>query len=210
MAVVDSRPHESKLYYEFSHFYDRIFERVFSPRIHSTICSLNIPAGARLLEVGVGTGLSLESYPENTKVVGIDLARGMLDRAQGKIDEHGWTHIELHEMNALELNFPEGHFDYVMAFHVLSVVPDHDRLMREMSRVCKAGGRIVIINHFRSQRPWLARVVDRLDPLTRTLGWRTTLRFSELFQNMPLRVERRFKTKPQSLFTVVVASRLGG
>lgn len=208
MAVADSHPHESKIYSEFSHFYDRIFTRVFSPRIHATIRSLNIPPGARVLEVGVGTGLSLESYPEHADVVGIDLARDMLDRAQAKADQRGWTHIQLRQMNALEMDFPDGHFDYVAAFHVVSVVPDHARLMREMSRVCKPGGRLVIINHFRSPRPWLAGLVDRLDPVTRHLGWRTTLRFSELFHGMPLRVERRFKTNPQSLFTVVVASRL--
>jgi len=77
--------------------------------------------------------------------------------------------------------------------------------MREMVRVCKPGGTVVIINHFRSRRTWLARLIDRLDPITRKLGWRTTLRCEELFEGVPLRVERRFKTAQTSLFTVVIA-----
>ena len=97
-----------------------------------------------------------------------------------------------------------------MGFHVVSVVPDHATLMQEMSRVCKPGGTIVIINHFRSPRQWLAPFVDRLDPITRRLGWRTTLKLSDLFNGIPLRVERRFKTSERSLFTVVIASKPRG
>jgi phosphatidylethanolamine/phosphatidyl-N-methylethanolamine N-methyltransferase len=110
-------------------------------------------------------------------------------------------------MNALNLEFPAEHFDYVTAFHVVSVIPDHVSLMKEICRVCKPGGKVVIINHFRSPRRWLATVVDRLDPITRKLGWRTTLQSSEIFQGMPLKVERLFKTAPTSLFTVAIASK---
>lgn len=207
MAVAETRPHESKIYYEFSHLYDRIFTRVFFPRIESTIRSLKIPPAARVLEVGVGTGLSLSAYPPHADVTGIDLARDMLDQAQEKITRNGWRHVTLRQMDALNLEFPAGHFDYVTAFHVVSVVPDHARLMGEIVRVCRPGGTIVVINHFRSQRGWLAPLVDLFDPITRRLGWRTTLRFSELFDGSSLRIERRYKTSPRSLFTVAIATR---
>jgi len=207
MAFAGVEPHQSKIYYEFSHLYDRIFTRFFYPRIAATIRGLCIPRGARILEVGVGTGLSLEAYPPHSEVTGIDLAPEMLEQAQRKVTREGWRHIRLLPMNALDLQFPEGSFDYVTAFHVVSVVPDHDRLMGEIYRVCKPGGTVVIINHFRSERAWLATLVDRLDPLTRRLGWRTTLRCADLLAAVPLRLQRRFKTSKNSLFTVVIAAK---
>lgn len=206
MAVAPAtRPHESKIYYEFSHLYDRIFTRVFFPRIEATVRSLEIPPGSKILEVGVGTGLSLSAYPPHAAVVGIDLARDMLDRAQEKIDEKGWGHIRLETGDALDLRFPDDSFDLVTSFHVVSVVPDSARMMREIARVCRPGGTVVIINHFRSERRWLAKIVDRFDPVTRKLGWRTTLSFAELLRDVDLDLVRRFKTSPSSLFTVVIA-----
>jgi phosphatidylethanolamine/phosphatidyl-N-methylethanolamine N-methyltransferase len=210
MAAAGAEPHESKIYYEFSHLYDRIFTRFFFPRIVSTIRSLNIPRGAKILEVGVGTGLSLEAYPQHSEVTGIDLAPEMLEQAQRKVAREGWRHIRLLQMNALDLEFPDGSFDYVTAFHVVSVVPDHVRLMEELYRVCKPGGTVVIINHFRSRREWLASLVDRLDPITRKLGWRTTLRCTDLFAGAPFEVRRQFKTSEASLFTVVIATKPQG
>lgn len=207
MALAGAEPHESKIYYEFSHLYDRIFTRFFFPRIVSTIKSLDMQPGAKVLEVGVGTGLSLSAYPEHTDVTGIDLAPEMLEQAQRKIGREGWRHIRVLQMNALDLDFPDGDFDYVTAFHVVSVVPDHEGLMREMVRVCKSGGTVAIINHFRSNRPWLATLIDRLDPITRKLGWRTTLRASDLLSGIPLEVQRQFKTSKTSLFTVLIATK---
>ena len=205
MALAGAEPHESKIYYEFSHFYDRIFTRFFFPRILSTIRSLKIPPRAKVLEVGVGTGLSLSAYPQHADVTGIDLAPEMLEQAQRKVGREGWRHVRLAQMNALDLKFSDAEFDYVTAFHVVSVVPDHVGLMKEMSRVCKPGGTLVIINHFRSDRRWLAAMIDRLDPVTRKLGWRTTLHWADLFSDVPLRMERRFKTSETSLFTVLIA-----
>ncbi|MGH7820064.1 MAG: class I SAM-dependent methyltransferase [Candidatus Binatia bacterium] len=205
MAIAGADPQESKIYYEFSHLYDRIFTRFFFPRIASTLRSLNIQPGAKVLEVGVGTGLSLSAYPEHAAVTGIDLAPEMLEQAQRKVAREGWRHIRLCQMNALNLEFGAAEFDYVTAFHVVSVIPDHAALMKELVRVCKPGGTIVIINHFRSPRRWLAKLVDKLDPVTRRLGWRTTLQCADLFRDMPLRIERRFKTSRSSLFTVVIA-----
>ncbi len=204
MALANSQPHESRLYYELSHFYDLIFRRVFYPRIAMVIRSLGIEPGARVLELGVGTGLSLEAYPAHCQVTGIDLAPGMLERAQDKVNRNGWRHITLEQGDALNLRFANDTFDYVMAFHVVSVVPDPPRMMAEAQRVCRPGGVITIINHFRSPVPLIARVVHTLDPITRWLGW-TTFRLDEVLDPRALHVERRWKTSPRSLFTIVVA-----
>lgn len=85
MASPIAHPHESKIYSEFSRYYDKIFENVFGPRIQRVIGELNIAPGSSVLEVGVGTGLALSAYPTNCHVTGIDLAPDMLERARRKV-----------------------------------------------------------------------------------------------------------------------------
>jgi phosphatidylethanolamine/phosphatidyl-N-methylethanolamine N-methyltransferase len=205
MALANSQPHESALYYEFSHLYDIFFGRVFYPRIVRVIRSLAIEPGARVLELGVGTGLSLEAYPQHCQVTGIDLAPEMLERAQDRVNRNGWRHVTLQQGDAQNLTFADDAFDYVMAFHVVSVVPDPQRMMTEAERVCRPGGLLTIINHFRSRQPAVARVQRGIDPVTRRLGWTTTLCLPALLDGSRLHVERQWKTSSRSLFTIVVA-----
>jgi ubiquinone/menaquinone biosynthesis C-methylase UbiE len=128
----------------------------------------------------------------------------MLERAQDKVNRNGWRHVTLEQGDAQNLRFADNTFDYVMAFHVVSVVPDAGRLIAEAQRVCRPGGVIAVINHFRSPRPWLARITNGLDPITRWLGW-TTMQQVDIFRKGALHVERQWKTSPRSLFTIVVA-----
>lgn len=205
MAIANSQPHESALYYEFSHLYDVFFGRVFYPRIVRVIRSLGIEPGARVLELGVGTGLSLEAYPQHCQVTGIDLAPEMLERAQDRVNRNGWRHVTLQQGDAQNLTFADDAFDYVTAFHVVSVVPDPQRMMAEAQRVSRPGGLLTIINHFRSRQQAVARVQRGIDPVTRRLGWTTTLCLPALLDGSRLHVERQWKTSPRSLFTIVVA-----
>src|SRR5438046_8812150 len=201
MALANAQPHESRLYYEFSHLYDLLFRRVFYPRIARVIRSLAVEPGARVLELGVGTGLSLDAYPSHCQVTGIDLAPDLLERAQDKVNGNAWRHLALEQGDALNLKFPDDSFDYVMAFHVVSVVPDPDRMMSEARRVCRPGGTITIVNHFRSPKPAIARLQRTIDPVTRWLGW-TTLHLGEALDHRTLHVERQWKTSPRPLVTL--------
>ena len=198
--------HESKLYSEFAPLYDKIFGKIFSSRLRRVIGDLNIPRGARVLEVGAGTGTSFPAYPRHCEVTGIDLAPDMLARAQGKIRENGWTHLRVLKMDALQLEFPDDSFDYVTAFHVVTVVPDPVRMMEEAKRVCRPGGRIVIVNHFTSDFPLLGFLTETLDPVTRRLGWRTNLRLRPFVEATELEVEKSYKISKLSLYTVLVGS----
>lgn len=195
--------HESKLYSEFAPLYDKIFGKIFYSRLESVIEDLDIPPGAKVLEVGAGTGTSFPAYPTHCQVTGIDLAPDMLARAQRKIRENGWTHLTVIEMNALDLDFPDNSFDYVMAFHVVTVVPDPVRMIAEAKRVCKPGGKIVIVNHFTSDFPLLGTLTEALDPVTRWLGWRTNLRLKPFIKTTDLTVERMYKLSKTSLYTVL-------
>jgi phosphatidylethanolamine/phosphatidyl-N-methylethanolamine N-methyltransferase len=203
-SLEGTQAHESKLYYEFSHFYDRVFTRVFYPRIEQVIHSLDIAPNDRVLEVGAGTGLAFPAYPAHSRVTGIDLAPEMLEQAQDKIVRNGWRHIHVVEMDALNLTFEDNSFDYATAFHVVSVVPDARRLMQEVIRVTKPGGSIVIINHFRSTKRLLASLDSLIEPVTRRLGWHT-LRLADVIEGMPLEVVSTYKRSKSSLFTILVA-----
>lgn len=203
----DKRSYKSRIYYQMAKHYEAVFARFFRDRVRSAIRSLEIEPGATVLELGVGTGLSLMAYPEHAEVTGIDLSPEMLRQAQEKVDRHGWDHIQLQQMDAQALELGDAQFDYVVAFHVVSVVPDHKKMVDEMVRVAKREATVLIINHFRSERWWLAAPIDLLDPVTRHLGWRTTLRLSDILDQQPLQVEARYKTSPRSLFTIVEAKK---
>lgn len=202
MGEIDA--HESKLYSDFAPLYDKIFGKIFFSRLRQVIAALNIPHGAKVLELGAGTGTSFPAYPRHCEVTGIDLAPDMLARARGKIRENGWTHLKVLEMDALHLEFPDDSFDYVTAFHVVTVVPNPIRMIKEAKRVCRPGGRIVIVNHFTSDFPPLRFLTEALDPVTRRLGWRTNLRLKPFIQATELRVETVYKPSKISLYTVLV------
>jgi phosphatidylethanolamine/phosphatidyl-N-methylethanolamine N-methyltransferase len=202
MAEIEA--HESKLYAEFAPLYDKVFGKIFYSRLERVIEDLEIPPSSKVLEVGAGTGTSFPAYPWHCEVTGIDLAPDMLERARQKIQENGWTHIRVREMNALDLEFPDNTFDYVMAFHVVTVVPDPIRMVQEAKRVCKPGGKIVIVNHFTSEVPLLGSFTEALDPITRWLGWRTDLKLKPFIQTTNLKVERVYKLSKTSLHTVLL------
>jgi len=207
MALQGAAPeaHQSKLYSEYTTLYDLVFARYFYPRIANVIRELEIPSGAKVLELGVGTGLALRAYPRHCDVTGVDLAPDMLEHAEERIRRHGWRHIRLHQMDAMALDFEDSSFDYVMAFHVVSVVPDATRFMREAQRVCRPGGKIIVINHFRSEKKLLAAIDRGFEPVTRRVGWHTLSR-SDVFDGLELEVTRAYKTSRRSLFTIVVAT----
>ena len=202
MAEIEA--HESKLYGEFAPLYDKVFGKIFYNRLEYVIENLGIPPGAKVLEVGAGTGTSFPAYPAHCEITGVDLAPDMLARARQKIQENGWSHLKVMEMNALDLKFPDNSFDYVMAFHVVTVVPDPVRMIEEAKRVCKPGGRIVIVNHFTSEVPLLGSLTQALDPITRWLGWRTDLRLKPFIESTGLRVEKSYKLSKASLYNVLI------
>jgi phosphatidylethanolamine/phosphatidyl-N-methylethanolamine N-methyltransferase len=198
--------HESKIYSDFAPLYDKIFGKLFYSRLVQVIEALDIPAGAKVLELGAGTGTSFPAYPRHCEVTGIDLAPDMLARARRKIEENGWRHLKVLQMSALDLDFPDSSFDFVTAFHVVTVVPDPIKMILEAKRVCKPGGRIIIVNHFTSDSPLLGFLTEALDPLTRWLGWRTNLRLKPFIEAASLSVERVYKLSPASLYTVLLGS----
>ncbi len=106
-------------------------------------------------------------------------------------------------MDALHLDFADDSFDYIMAFHVVTVVPDPIRMMEEAQRVCRPGGRIVIVNHFTSESLILGSLTEALDPVTRRLGWRTDLKLDPFVRATQLKIDKVYKLSKLSLYTVL-------
>lgn len=202
-------PHASRLYRELVPAYVAVWPMLARRRIRAAINDLRIHPGEKVLEVGAGTGMSFPIYPLHADITGVDLSEEMLQQARRKIEEENWSHIRVMQMNAEQLEFEDSSFDVVTSFHVISVVSNPRKMMSEIIRVCKPGGRILIVNHFRSSNPWIARMVDSAGAVTRHLGWRTDLDLKEVVDQLPLRVERRYKTSPTSLFTILTATKTG-
>jgi phosphatidylethanolamine/phosphatidyl-N-methylethanolamine N-methyltransferase len=144
----------TRTYRRYAPFYDRIFGAVLEPgrrRLTEAVCAL---APASILEVGVGTGLVLARYPAAARITGIDLSEPMLEVARRRAAALPGRQIALHAMDAERMDFADHSFDCVTVPYVLSVTPDPLRLVRELRRVCKPGGRIVILNHFSGGRCW--------------------------------------------------------
>jgi phosphatidylethanolamine/phosphatidyl-N-methylethanolamine N-methyltransferase len=201
-----AQAHESRVYSEYALLYDKTFGKIFYDRIKQVIESVNIPPGAQVLELGVGTGTSFPAYPRHCEVIGIDLAADMLVQARAKIAKNIWSHLQVMEMNALNLTFADNSFDYVTAFHTVTVVPDPIRMLAEAKRVCRPNGKIVIVNHFTTDLPIIGPLTEALDPITRRLGWRTKLRLEPFLEATDFNVEEIYKISKLSLYTVVVGA----
>ncbi len=128
-------------------------------------CRRELVAKARgdVLEVGIGTGKNLPYYPPGCRLTGVDLSPAMLERAARRAARLGRT-VVLLPMDAERLEFPDRSFDTVLSTLSLCTIPDPVRALREMGRVCRPGGRILLLDHVRSRVPWIGRLQDRLTP----------------------------------------------
>src|SRR5258708_2526002 len=165
----------ARVYEKISTFYDFTFGPTLHPGRVDAISRMGIRPGDRVLEVGVGTGINAALYPRDCSVTGIDLSAPMLEKAHRRIARKGVHNVRLLEMDAANLKFPDGTFDVVYAPYVISVVPDPVAVAREMWRVCRPGGRVVILNHFRSRNRVGAWLEYLIAPIGKYLGFKSDL-----------------------------------
>ena len=194
-----------RIYASYSNIYDFIFKKFYNPCHKHLIKQMNIRPNDKILDLGVGTGLSLPLYPDYCHVTGIDLSKEMLNKAHKKVKKHFLKNITLKQMDAMSLQFEDNTFDQVIATFVISVVPDPVKVISEMKRVCKKNSNLVIINHFQSENKFVAKIEDMVDPICRKIGWRTDLDLDYLISESNLLVNSKYKMNKFDLWKVVMA-----
>jgi phosphatidylethanolamine/phosphatidyl-N-methylethanolamine N-methyltransferase len=193
-----------KIYDFHSGFYDATFGRLVSKRIARAIEHMNVGDADKVLDLGIGTGQSLNFYPNKGRIVGVDLSGGMLKEARKKIRERGLTHASVFQADAMRLPFGDDTFDHVFISHVISVVSDPFKLVIEAQRVAKPGARIVLLNHFQSTNRMVAIIEKWLNPLCTKLGWRSDLPLQDLVRRTGLEVDYRYQLSAIDLWETVV------
>jgi phosphatidylethanolamine/phosphatidyl-N-methylethanolamine N-methyltransferase len=166
--------------------YDFVFDWIFHPGREQAMRLLDVKGNDHVLEVGIGTGLNLPLYPSHCHITGIDLSEEMLEKAQDKIIELGLISVTLKVMDATVMDFGDSEFDSAVATYTISAVPDPVGVLREMRRVVKPGGSIVLLNHFRSEQRVVGRLEDLVAPVCTRLGWKSNLPFEPLLKQVGL------------------------
>jgi phosphatidylethanolamine/phosphatidyl-N-methylethanolamine N-methyltransferase len=187
--------------------YDRTFGAITGAGRNRVVDHVNTRSG-RVLEVGVGTGLSLRRYRPELEITGIDFSEDMLAKARAKVEALGLKNIRaLRQMDARHLDFPDGQFDTVVAMYLVSVVPEPERVIAEMARVCRPGGEVVIVNHFARDRGALARIERAMAPFADRLGWHSDFDMKRILGDERLtKVEER-AFPPFGIFTFLRLAR---
>jgi phosphatidylethanolamine/phosphatidyl-N-methylethanolamine N-methyltransferase len=195
-----------RAYSFYSNFYDVIWHKLFHESREEAVALLNLQGGERVLDVGVGTGLSLSFYPKNCTVVGIDLCDAMLKKGRQRLAHSGDSHIELLEMDAMNMAFHDNSFDAIFAAYTISAVPDPSTVLDEMIRVCKTGGKLAFVNHFQNGNPFIAMLEKLITPLTKKTGFRADLHLETLFAGKPIVIEKRISVKPLNYWDLVLCT----
>ena len=196
-------------YRRWAPFYDNLFGWVTGEGRKHAVEIINEREG-RVLEVGVGTGLSLPAYRRQLEIVGIDLSPEMLRKARERVAAEGLTNVTgLHEMDAGDLKFADASFDTVVAMYVMTVVPEPEKVMRELARVCMPGGEVLIVNHFSTEEGMRGWVERRMAPFADKLGWRPVFDVERVMVCGDLELIERRGLRPMGLFTMMRFRKLG-
>lgn len=206
----------TRAYARWAPIYDAVFGKVFAPGRAAAIATAEEicgPQGGRILEVGVGTGISLPDYGRNNRIVGIDICEPMLRQAAERVAEHKLTNVEtLSVMDGAHLALPDKSFDVVVAQFVITAVPNPEGTLDEFVRVTKPGGQIVLVNHLGAERGPRKVFEQCFAPIARRLGWRPEFPFARIVawaaHNGGVRLIERRPVPPLGHFAVIRYRRL--
>lgn len=193
-----------KIYERIGPYYNFVFGKLlFQEGREAAIEFLELEDNAKVLEVGVGTGLTLPLYPKDCKVIGVDLSESMLKEAQELIRKKKLKNASVKIMDATKLEFPDNTFDGVLGNLFISATSYPEAALLEMKRVCKPGGMIVLMNHFKSENALIGAAESAFNPIALSLGFKSNLEMEPLLKKVKLKVKNRKKVNLFNLWTAV-------
>lgn len=176
--------------------YDRFFGPVFEPGRKEALAKMACQSGDQVLEVGVGTGISIPQYPDGVEITGIDLSEDMLVHARQRLNGDA-DRVHLDVMDGQALTYADNSFDKVVAMYVVSVTPDPRAMVDEMKRVCRPGGDLFFVNHFSQDKGLMAKFEDFASPISRLVGFRPSFPLNDFLEVADLNVKA---VEPVNLF----------
>jgi phosphatidylethanolamine/phosphatidyl-N-methylethanolamine N-methyltransferase len=202
----------AKAYARWAPIYDFVFGAVFDAGRKASIAAAE-RIGGRILDVGIGTGISLIDYSPKNRIVGVDYSEPMLRKAHERVIEHKLAHVEaLAVMDAQRLGFADGYFDVIVAQYVITAVPDPERSLDEFARVVRPGGEIILVNHLGAEAGFRRLFERGFAPIARRLGWRPEFPFERLeqwaAQHGGVRLVERRPMPPLGHFSLIRFERL--
>jgi len=190
-----------KTYRRWAPVYDLTFGRITQGGRILAARHVNAQGGS-VLEVGIGTGLALDHYARHVQVTGIDLSAEMLREAEVKARKRGLRNVAgLHQMDATDIALPDASFDHVAAMHIMSVVPEPEKVMDEMVRLCRPGGSVLIANHFAGRAEGWSGIERLAAPMANLLGWHSDFAIDRVLGHPGLRLEEQQQVRPLGLMT---------
>src|SRR5918993_3802963 len=169
-----------KAYARWAPIYDVVYDKLTEPAARAAVAAA-AACGPRVLEAGVGTGLSLGYYPAHAQVHGVDLSEDMLRRAKAKVESRRLSHVRsLQVMDVTRLGFPDETFDAVTAQFLITLVPNPEATLSEFARVLKPGGEIVLANHWGQPSGPIAAVEEMVSPIAKAIGWSAAFKASRV------------------------------
>jgi len=203
----------AKAYARWAPVYDIVWGAVFDAGRKASIAAAE-RIGGRILDVGIGTGISLTDYTPTNRIVGVDYSEPMLRKAHERVVELKLSHVDaLAVMDARHLGFPDAFFDAVVAQYVITAVPDPEATLDEFARVTRPGGEIILVNHLGAEAGVMRVVEQGFAPVARKLGWRPEFRWQRLAQwaagHGGVRLVERTPMPPLGLFSLIRFERVG-
>lgn len=204
----------TKAYARWAPVYDLVFNRVFEKGRKAAVAAAD-RIGGRILEVGVGTGMSLPHYASASRLCGIDISEPMLKKARKRVAELGLTNVEgLWVMDAEDMTFPDASFDVVVAQHVVTTVENPEATLDELARVLRPGGEIILVSRVGADDGLRLGVERSLMPVSRKLGWRTEFAWERyarwLDRKHDIELAERRAMPPFGHFSLIRFAKTGG
>jgi len=177
-----------KTYRFYAPVYDILFGNIFNPGRRRIVDLVNRSACRKILELGVGTGISLPHYSRSKMIIGIDVSTHMLSKARRRMASHSVDNAALFVMDAENMAFRDNSFDTVILMYTISVVPNPDKVFKEIRRICRAGGDIFVLNHFSSSNRLINFLEKFITPLSHIIGFKSNFSLEENIINENFRV----------------------